>query len=113
MLIARVHVVMQSYRLSNGIQGFKGHVVNIEQDVSSFSDHLQRALPHLPEDLPATIVRKAHHEIPTRHKDFKVRRGAILTWPEFLKKNHPSYEDTRIDLEHLNCLPLDGSVAER
>ena len=31
MLIARVHVVMKSYRLENGGQGFKGNVLNMEQ----------------------------------------------------------------------------------
>ena len=33
MFISRVHVVMQAYRLKGGRMGYKGNVLNIEQDV--------------------------------------------------------------------------------
>ena len=44
MLIAQVHPFMRVYRLEGGGVGFKGQILNVEQDISN----LVREIPLLP-----------------------------------------------------------------
>ena len=58
MLISRVFIIQKVYRLSGGNLGYKGQVLNMEQDLSSFTEPFT-SLPHSPADLPMIIVKKA------------------------------------------------------
>ena len=54
MLISAVMPIMSVYRLPQGQYGYSGHVVNLPQDVASFS----QSLPRLPSELDVIVVRK-------------------------------------------------------
>ena len=106
MLIARVYPVMKTYRLKGGTIGYKGDVLNIEQDIGG----LVSSLPQRINQLPVMIVRKQNTNVAVGYKDFRVRRQAIQQWLTFLHANNPLYADINIDFDLLSQLPEDGSV---
>jgi hypothetical protein len=67
MLISRICPIMQVYRKHGGQRGYKGHVLNLPQDIQSFLDRL----PARVADLPVLVVRR--HGVEDTHKDFTVR----------------------------------------
>ncbi len=68
MLISRVCPIMRVYRKHGGQRGYKGHVLNLPQDIQSFLNRL----PSRVADLPVLIVRR--HGAEDTHRDFTVRR---------------------------------------
>ena len=54
MLIARAFPIMCVYRKHGGQRGYKGHVLNLPQDVQGFLS----TLPAYMSDLPVLIIRK-------------------------------------------------------
>ena len=57
MLIAKVFVVMQMYRISgNGAVGYKGHCLNMQNNIAETVAQC-RVLPWLPNELPIYVVR--------------------------------------------------------
>ena len=68
MLISRVCPIMQVYRKHGGQMGYKGHVLNLPQDIQSFLNRL----PARVGDLPVMIARR--HGADDTHRDFTVRR---------------------------------------
>ena len=81
MLIAQVHPFMRVYRLEGGGVGYKGQVLNVEQDISN----LVQELPLLPEEVPYFLVRKPNQSSPSGHRDFRVKRADIIAWLTFFK----------------------------
>ena len=71
MLFSRVHVIMKSYCLSNGSYGYRGHILNLEQDIANIV--IAAILPWSVESLPVWIVQKVHEAIPGGYKDFLVQ----------------------------------------
>ena len=109
MFISRVHVVMQAYRLKGGRMGYKGNVLNIEQDVKKTLE----TLPLSPNQLPVIIVRMKNQQNEEGFKDFRVRRNAILQWLYFLKAKNHLYRDLNIDLDAAQNLPVDGDISSQ
>ena len=56
------------YRLPHGQYGYKGHVINLPQDVTGFGN----TLPRHPSELDISLVK--HPEISQPHQHFRVRR---------------------------------------
>ena len=110
-LIARNYVVMKSFIFSNGSMGFRGQVLNMEQDISPFVEQLR--LPRRVEEIPVYIVRKPNSNTPEGYKDFKVRREALRLWLEFLIQFNPYYAADVLSTENLDEYPENGSVASR
>ena len=52
MLIARACPIMCVYRKHGGQRGYKGHVLNLPQDIQTFLDHL----PCNVEELPVLVL---------------------------------------------------------
>jgi len=98
-------VLMSVYRLPHGQYGYKGHVINLPQDVNS----LCTILPHLPKDLDILIVRKEGGD--HAHKDFRVRRAVVRSALQWLKRHNRYYRDIGIDYECLSQLPEDGNLS--
>lgn len=76
MLICAVMPIMSIYHLPLGQYGYKGHVINLAQDVVSFA----LSLSSLPSELDVLVVRKNSEQ---SHRDFRVRRSVVqqaLTW---------------------------------
>ena len=67
MLIARVCPIMSMYRKHRGQRGYRGHVLNLPQDIQSFLNRL----PSRVSDLPILMRR---HGVDNSHRDFTVRR---------------------------------------
>lgn len=101
-LIARAFPVIQVYTKAGGSYGYKGHVINLPNNVQ----HIADILPHNPKDLPIiafTVKGKNDFE-----KEFKVRRQVVLDALQWLILNNPLYKDIQIDYSRISALPADG-----
>ena len=105
MLISAVMPMMSLYHLPYGQYGYSGHVINLPQDVSTFTS----TLPRSPSQLDVLIVRK--QDAHGAHKDFRVRRTKIYSALLWLKSHNVYYHNIAIDESVLSQLPLDGDIA--
>ena len=71
MLISAVMPLMSIYRLPLGQYCYSGHVINLPQDVVSFTQRL----PRVPSELDVIVVRK--EGLNESHRDFRVRRSVV------------------------------------
>ena len=101
MLIARVNPIMCLYRKHGGQRGYRGHVLNVAQDVQSFLDKLPANIS----DLPILLVRRSGCN--NTHIDLRVRRDTVLTAIQWLQQHNPFYADVTINFTNLNSLPQD------
>ena len=106
MLIARACPIMSVYRKHGGQRGYKGHVLNMPQDVQSFLDRL----PCHVAQLPILVIRR--HGSDHTHADFRVWRDKVMRALQWLQQNNPYYKDITIDHEALQTLPEDGIPLE-
>ncbi|CAN0181071.1 unnamed protein product, partial [Laminaria digitata] len=104
MLISRGCPMMRVYRLKGGPGGYRGHVVNLAQDVGEIAKRLPRAAG----DLPILVVRREGGE--GTHKDLFVRRHKVLSALTWLQANNPFYRDIEIDAAAVDALPCDGQL---
>ena len=102
MLIARTCPLMSVYRKHGGQHGYKGHVLNLPQDIQGFLNRL----PCHVNQLPILVVRRQGAE--NTHADFRVRRAKIMAALQWLHLNNPFYRDITIDYAALQNLPEDG-----
>ena len=102
MLITRACPIMCIYRKHGGQRGYKGHVVNLPQNIQGFLD----TLPSYVNDLPILIVRR--QGAANSHADLRVRRGRVLTAIQWLKQNNICYRDITINYNALQRLPQDA-----
>ncbi len=106
MLIARACPIMSVYRRHGGQRGYKGHVLNLPQDLKGFLDRL----PCNVADLPVLVVRRRGAD--NTHTDCRVRREKVLQALQWLMLNNPCYKDITINHVALNHLPEDGIPPE-
>lgn len=106
MLISSVIPIMSIYRLPHGQYGYKGHVINLPQDITTFAT----SLPRLPKELDILIVRKKGSD--DSHRDFKVRKGVVLNALLWLKQHNKYYRKIDIDYSSLNEIPEDGNLSD-
>ena len=104
MLISAVMPIMSIYRLPHGQYGYRGHVINLPQDLQAFA----KTLPRLPNELDILIVRKEGSD--NTHCDFRVRRSKVLCALQWLKQHNKYYRDIHIDLAAVSQLPRDGDL---
>ena len=91
MLIARVAPIMYVYRKHGGQRGYKGHVLNLSQNVQSLLDKLPQNLSNLP------ILILRHIGTNDSYSDFTVNRQKVLSALLWLKQNNPYYKSIEID----------------
>ena len=72
MLIARACPIMSIYRKHGEQCGYKGHVLNLPQDIKGFLDTLPRNI----NDLPILFLRRNGHD--NTHVDLQVRRNVVM-----------------------------------
>ncbi len=106
MLIARACPIMCVYRKHGGQRGYRGHVLNLPQDLQGFLDKL----PSDPADLPVLVVRR--HGIDNTYTDCTVRREKVLHALVWLKNHNPFYSKIIIDHTVLQRLPENGIPME-
>ena len=87
MLIARACPIMSVYRKHGGQRGYKGHVLNMPQDIQGFLDRLLCEVSQL----PVLVVR--HHGTENTHADFRVRRAKVMETLQWLQQNNRFYTD--------------------
>lgn len=114
MVIARSHVQMLLKRVRGHQYQYTGHCVSFMQNIVRTVD----VLPNLPSELDIVLLRPSTtltDEDPRYRQqfraDFRVRRGHILTWLQFLKSNHPDYKWITISTDRLSELPEDDDVS--
>ena len=107
MLISAVTPFMTIYHLPQGQYGYKGHVINMPQDLSVFAT----SLPRLPSELDVMIVRKKGSN--NTHRDFRVRRMVVQRALQWLKRNNKYYRTIDIDVSVLSQLPEDGDLTDK
>lgn len=86
MLIACACPIMCVYHKHGGQRGYKGHVLNMPQDVQGFLDRLPCHVSRLP-----ILVLRRHGQQNT-HADFRVRRDKVLTALQWLQLNNQCYK---------------------
>ena len=106
MLISAVIPIMSIYRLPHGQYGYKGHVINLPQDITTFAT----SLPRLPKELDILTVRKDGSD--STHRDFRVRKAVVLKALLWLKQHNKYYRKIDIDYNALNDLPEDGNLPD-
>ena len=104
MLISSVMPIMSLYHLPHGQFGYSGHIINLPQDVATFTN----TLPRSPSQLDVLLVRR--QGAAGSHKDFRVRRSRILTALLWLKHHNTYYRDILIDEAILAQLPVDDDI---
>ena len=105
MLISAVIPITTIYRLRHGQYGYRGHVINLPQDLTTFAT----SLPRLPKELDILIVRKEGSDC--THRDFRVRKSVVLGALLWLKHHNKYYRNVNIDYDSLNELPEDGNLS--
>ena len=107
MLISAVMPIMSLYRLPQGQYGYTGHVVNLPQDVASFT----QILPRKPSDLDVIVVRREGAN--QTHRDLRVRRSVVHRALQWLVIHNQYYRSLgiTIDTTALEQLPQDGNVS--
>ena len=105
MLISAVLPIMSLYKLPHGQYAYSGHVINLPQDVASFTNSLLR----LPSELDVIIVRK--EGACNTHRDFRVRKAVVLHALQWLVANNKYYHNVCINHEALAMLPDDGDLS--
>ena len=106
MLISHILPIMAIYRLPYGPHGYRGHILNVPQDVTSFINNLPRS----PSTLDVIIVRK--EGAVESHKDFRVRRSVVLRVLQWLVVNNNYYHDVTINHDVLALLPTDEDLTD-
>ena len=107
MLISAVTPFMSVYRLPQGQYGYRGHVINMPQDLTAFAT----SLPRLPSELDVMIVRKKGSN--NTHQDFRVRRMVVQHAFQWLKRNNKYYRNISLNTFALSQLPEDGDLTDQ
>ena len=104
MLISSVMPIMSLYHLPHGQFGYSGHIINLPQDIATFTN----TLPRNPSQLDVLLVRR--QGAAGSHKDFRVHRSKVLTALQWLKQHNTYYSDILIDEAALAQLPVDDDI---
>ncbi len=106
MLISRACPIMCVFRKHGGQRGYRGHVLNLPQDVQGFLDRL----PCNVDNLPMLLLRRYGQD--NTHTDLRVRRDRVLSALQWLQQNNPFYSNIIIDETAVQRLPRDGVPPE-
>jgi hypothetical protein len=121
MLISLAYPFMKVYTFANGATGFRGQILNVQQDISILVKHFNEVhsllLNH--SKLPILLIRKPNVSLPTGNDQldcFKVHRSVIWQVLCLLKLHHPLHRDMQINAQVLESLrdgPNGGSIMHR
>lgn len=111
MLLSKVHVQLQIWKVNGQQTKYAGHTILFPRDNACFMERL----PALPQHLDILVIRQrgvseAEQNRLARSGDFHVKRSRILANLQALKQFHRAYRNVVIDYDALQQLPEDGSV---
>ncbi|KIE03504.1 ATP-dependent DNA helicase PIF1, partial [Metarhizium majus ARSEF 297] len=114
MIIARCHIQMVVYRYRGHQYHYSGHCVSFMQNIAKTVN----TLPNLPSELDIVVLRPSNQVMENDQRyqrqfrsSFRVRKGRIVAWLQYLKVNHPDYQRVTISLNRLDTLPVDDDVS--
>jgi hypothetical protein len=108
-LISPVKVFITVFNLTeHGQYGYKGNVINFNQNISELVDQLPRCLSSLSEFV---IFRKDNVDV-GQFSEVRVRKQKVLDALNKLIEINPLFRNRVINFKNLNQLPDDGSVHE-
>jgi hypothetical protein len=104
----------QVWQVRGGQHKYRGHCCNFVRE----NENIQRHLPLLPSECEIVILRRRgaiNPEDTAMFEDFRVRRGHIQQWLNYLRAHHPTFSnpDIQIDDERIQQLPEDGLVHDQ
>ena len=102
LLIARACPIMTVYHKHGGQLGYSGHAFNLPQNIQQFIHKLPVKVNEL---LILTVTKQG---AANTYHNFRVHREQVLNVLLWLKHNNKYYTDIEIDLESVQCLPVDG-----
>jgi hypothetical protein len=92
---------------------YSGHCVSFMQNIAKTVN----ILPNLPSELDIVVLRPSNQVMESDQRyqrqfrsTFRVRKGHVLTWLQYLKVNRPDYQHVTISLNRLDTLPVDDDV---
>ena len=107
LLIAQVVPSMSIFRLPRGGQyGFKGHVLNVPQDLHTFVTQLPRRVG----DLDLLVLTRGEAEPNLPPHIFTVNRQRVLKALTWLQQNNEFYRHINIVQENVDELPENGII---
>ncbi len=98
MLISRVMPMMMLYRLPHGQYGYRSHIINLPQVISSFAT----SLPRLPSELDVVLV--CREGANGSHRDFRVCCSMFLGALEWLQQHNMYYRDITLSFLKMEIL---------
>ena len=105
LLIAQVNPNMTLMRLPRGGQyAFRGHVLNVPQDVNGFITNLPRRV----DQLDILVLKKQGSDPTLPPSYFTVNRERVYNALTWLRENNRYYHNIHIVQEHLQALPENG-----
>ena len=108
MLISQVIPSMTIFCLSRGGQfGFRGHVLNVPQDLYGFITNLPRKVS----ELDFLVLAKGVDQLDLSRNMFTVNRQRVVDALKWLQCNNPYYHNIKIDQEMVEALPINGMIA--
>ena len=114
MIIAPTHVQMMVHRYRGHQYHYTGHCVSFMQNTVKTVD----VLPNLPSELDVVVLRPSDQVMQDDPRyqrqfrsDFRVRKGRVITWLQFLREHHPDYQYITISPDRINALPVDDDVS--
>ena len=112
MLLSKVHVQLQVWRVGRRQTKFAGHTCLFSRDTGA----LLTRLPLLPSKLDVLIIKPDGHLAEqantafARRPEFQVKRSRLLDNLNALRRFHPSYRQVEINYEAIDSLPENGSI---
>ena len=106
MLISRALPIMSVYVKPGGQRAYKGHCINLPQNIQQLAD----CLPHYPKDVPVIIVRMKDKN--NTFKDVIVRGQKVQDALNWLTAHNPHYRAVKINQHSPNPLPENGIPSE-
>ena len=112
MLLSKVHVQLQIWRVGGQQTKFAGHTCLFSRDTGA----LLTRLPLLPSELDVLIIKPDGHLAEqqntafARRPEFQVKRSRLLDNLNALRRFHPSYRQVEINYEAIDSLPENGSI---
>lgn len=104
MCIALANPIMRVLRLHGGHLGYRGHVVNVAQDVAAFA----ASLPRLGADIPSCSC--AGRELRKAPRPEQLSRAVVTRALHWLKQHNPHYRGVGIAKGALSQLPENGPL---
>ncbi|RXK41116.1 hypothetical protein M231_01519 [Tremella mesenterica] len=114
MLLSRVHVQLQTWKVNGNQRKYSGHTCLFSRD----NDSLFTRLPLLPSQLDVLVIKPKQTTANSQdtfasRPEFQVQRARVLANLLALKAVHPSYRDIIVDDNALAALPESGSVFDQ